>query len=100
MGPLFSIVLIAVTAGIIFCVVALLFRLFVPSNPAAFCAFGFIIGAGFSAALCVGLIALTMGAGFELTGWQPLAYLSTLATSALLGGIAVSWQVARRLRFR
>jgi hypothetical protein len=100
MGPLFSIAVMAIAAGTIFCIVAVVFRLFVSSNLAVPCAFGFVIGAGFSAALCVGLLALTMGAGAKLTGWQPLAYLSTLTTSAVLGGAMLSWQVARRLRSR
>lgn len=100
MGPLFSKILIAIIAGIIFFIVAFLFRLFVSSRIAIPCAFGFVIGAGFSTALCVGLLALIMGAGVELTGWQPLAYLGTLAACALLGGTSLSWQVARRLRFQ
>jgi hypothetical protein len=100
MGPLISIVLIAITAGAIFFLAAVFFRVFVSPGLAILCGFGFVIGAGLSAALCVGLLALTMGAGAKLTGWQPLAYFGTLATSALLGGITLSWQVARRLRSR
>lgn len=100
MGPLFSLVLIAIAAGAIFCIVAVFFRLFVSSNLAVPGALVFVIGAGFSMALCVGFLALTMGAGAELTGWQPLAYLGTLAASALLGGTLLSWQVIRKLRLR
>jgi len=100
MGPLFSIAVMAITAGTIFCIVAVVFRLFVSSNLAVPCAFGFVIGAGLSAALCVGLLALTLGAGVELTGLQPLAYLCSLAISAVLGGAILSWQVARRFRCR
>jgi hypothetical protein len=100
MGPLLSLFLIVITASTIFSIVAVLFRLFVSSNLAVPCAFGFVIGAGISTVLCVGLLALIVGTGVELTGWEPLAYLCTLAASALLGGASVSWKIARRLRFR
>jgi hypothetical protein len=100
MGPLFSIAVIAIAAGTIFCIVAVVFRLFVSSSLAVPCAFGFVVGAGLSATLCVALLALTMGVGVELTGLQPLTYLCTLAISAVLGGAILSWQVARRHRFR
>lgn len=100
MGPLFSIAVIAIAAGTIFCIAAVVFKLFVSSNLTVLCAFGFVIGAVLSAPLCVGLLALTMGAGVKLTGLQPLAYLCSLVTSAVLGGAILSWQVARRLRSR
>lgn len=100
MGPLFSIALMAIAAGTVFCIVAVAFRLFVSSRLAIPCAFGFVIGAGLSATLCAGLLALTMGVGVELTGLQPLMYLCTLATSAALGGAILTWQVFRRLRSR
>lgn len=100
MGPLFSIAVMAIAAGMIFCIAAAVFRLFVSTSLAVRCAFSFVIGAGFATALCVGLLALTMGAGVQLTGLQPLAYLGALATSAVLGGAIVSWQVARRFPSR
>ena len=90
----------AVAAGIVFSVVALVFRLFLPASVAARCAIGFVIGAGAGAALAGGLLALTMGTGTLQTGAEVLAYLATLAVSAVLGGTALSWQLARRFRTR
>lgn len=100
MGPLFSIAMMTIAASAIFCIVTVVLRLYVSSNLAILYALGFVIGAGFTGALCVGLLALTMGVGVNLTGLQPLAYLGTLATSAGLGGAVLSWQVARRFRSR
>lgn len=95
MGPLFAMALMAIAAGSAACIVAVAFRLFVPTRVAVRCAVGFVTGAGCGAALYVGLFALTMGVGAKLTGLQPLAYLAALAVCAALGGAVVSWQVAR-----
>jgi hypothetical protein len=90
----------AIVAGIVFSVVFLVFRLFLPTSVAVRCAIGFVMGAGAGAGLAGGLLALTMGTGTLQTGAEVLAYLATLAASAVLGGAVLSWQFARRFRSR
>jgi hypothetical protein len=98
MGPLFSTALMAIAAGIVFIVVALVFRLFLPSIVAIRCAIGFVIGSGAGTALSVGLLALMLEVDALQTRSELLAYLTTVAVSAALGGSALSWQFARRFR--
>ena len=49
MGPLFSVAVMTITAGTIFFIITVVFRLFLSSNLAVPCAFCFVIRAGLSA---------------------------------------------------
>ena len=100
MGPLFSMVLMVIAAGIAFSIAALVFSVFLPLNGAIRCAIGFVIGAGAGGALAVVVLALVIGVGAELIGLQAPAYLAALAFSAVLGGAALSWFIARKLPAR
>lgn len=100
MGPLFSMALMAIAAGIVFSVVVLVLRVLLSASVAVSAAIGFVIGAGTGAALAIGLFALTMGAGTLQSGTAVLISLATLAVSGILGGTALSWQVVRRFRTR
>jgi hypothetical protein len=99
MGPLFSMVLMVIAAGIAFSIAALVFIVFLPLNGAIRCAIGFAVGAGAGGALTGVLLALALGVEAELTGLQVPAYLATLALNAVLGGAALSWFIARKLPF-
>ena len=100
MGPLFSILIMGIAAGIAFSIAALVFRVFLPLNSAIRCAIGFVVGAGAGGALAVVLLALAIGAGAKLTGLQIPAYLATLALCAVLGGAVLSWFIARKIPAR
>jgi hypothetical protein len=98
MGPLFSMALMVIAAGAAFSIAALIFRVFLPMNAAMYCAIGFVVGASAGGALAVVLLAFAIGLGAKLTGSQVPAYLATLALSAVLGGAALSWLMARKFR--
>jgi hypothetical protein len=101
MGPLFSAILVTLASGVLFSVTFIVFRFFLSTSIAVRGAFGFVIGAGVSAALAVGLLAMVIGVGTKLvTTLQVIAYLSTVAISAVLGGAVLSRQLVRKFRAR
>jgi len=96
MGPLFSMIVMAIAVMLVFSVVAFVFRLFLPGSAAIRCAIGFVIGAGAGGVLALGLLALAIGVGHKLSGSEILTYLTALALSAILGGAVLAWYVAVR----
>lgn len=76
----------AITAGTIFHIVAIFFRLFASTNPTLRCPLGFAIGAASAVALCIELLASKMRTGAKLTGLRLLTYLLAVSTSTVLGG--------------
>jgi hypothetical protein len=99
MGPLFSLILIAIVSATIFMVVFFAFRMFMPSTDAFRRACGFVVGIGAGAGLSVGLLALVIGGGASLaTKVEVFAYLATVATAAIAGGAFLSYLVARKFR--
>jgi hypothetical protein len=87
-------------AGIVLGVVALVFRLFLPVSVAVRYVVDFVIGAGAGAVLAIGILAMTMGTGTLQTGSMVLARLGIITVSAVHGGTALSWHLARRFRYR
>lgn len=99
MGPLLSLILIAIASAAFFMLVFIAFRVFVPTTDALRRSCGFFVGTGAGAALSVGLIALVSGAGALLvTKLQVIAYLATVAIAAIAGGAVFSYLVAQRFR--
>lgn len=99
MGPLFSLVLIAIASAVLFGVVFLALRMFLCTTDALRRAGGFVIGMGAGAALSVGLLALAIGAGVTLTTTTQVdAYLAAVAVGALAGGAALSYLVTWKFR--
>jgi hypothetical protein len=87
----------AVAASVGFVFTSLIFRLFLSPPVAIRCAFGFVAGGGAGAALSLGMLALLFGAGTTLTsGFQVIAYLSTVAIGGLIGASALCWLLMQR----
>lgn len=97
MGPVFSLMLIAIGSVALFMIVFFVFRVILSVTHALRLAFSFVVGAGAGAALFVGLFALAIGAGTTLaTERQVVAYLATVAFGAVAGGATLSYCVARK----
>lgn len=99
MGPLFSLILIAIASSALFAVVFAALKIFVPTIDALRRAGGFVVGMASGAVMAVGLLALAFGTGASLTTkTQVFAYLATVASGALAGGAALSYFVSRKFR--
>jgi hypothetical protein len=99
MGPLFSLILIAMASAALFGVVFLVLKMFLRTTDALRRAGGFVIGTGIGATLSAGALALAMGTDVTLTTTtQVYAYLSAVALGALAGGTALSCFVAWKFR--
>lgn len=99
MGPLFSLMVIAIALAALFAVVFLVLLMFLRTADAFRRAGGFVIGTGIGVMLTGGVLALAMGTDVTLTSTkQVITYLFALALGALVGGTAVSSLVARKFR--
>jgi len=99
MGPLFSLMLIAMASTALFAVVFIVLRMFLRTADALRRAVGFVVGTGIGATLSGGVLALAMGTDATLTSTtQVTVYLSAISLGALIGGTAVSSLVARKFR--
>lgn len=99
MGPLFSLMLIAMASAALFAVVFLVLRRFLRTADALRRAGGFVMGTGIGVTLSGGVLALALGTDASLTSTtQVTVYLFAIALGALVGGIAVSYLVARKFR--
>ena len=99
MGPLFSLILIAVASAALFGVVFLVLKMFLRTTDSLRRAGGFVIGTGIGAILSAGVLALAMGTdGTLATTTHVYAYLSAVALGALAGGTALSCFVAWKFR--
>ena len=97
MGPLFSLMLIAMASTTLSAAVFLVLRMFLRTADALQRAGGFVIGTGIGATLSGGVLALAMGTDATLTSTtQVIAYLSVIALGALVGGTTASYLVARK----
>lgn len=95
MGPLFSLILIAMASAALFGIVFLVLKMFLHTADALRRASGFVIGTGIGATLSAGILALAMETDVTLaTTTEVYAYLSAVAFGALTGGIALSYLVA------
>lgn len=97
MGPLFSLILIAMASAALFVAMFLVLRIFLCTADALRRTGGFVMGSGIGATLSGGVFALAMGTDVTLTSTiHVIAYLSAIALCAVVGGIAVSYFVARK----
>lgn len=99
MGPLFSLILIAIASVAMFGMVFLALRMFLHTTDALRRAGGFVIGMGVGAVSSVGLLALVIGTGATLTTETQIdAYLAAVALGAIAGGTALCYFVAWKFR--
>lgn len=99
MGPLFSLILIAMASAGLFGVVFIVLKMFLRTTDALRRAGGFVIGTGIGATLSAEVLALAMENDVTLTTTtQVYAYLSAVALSALAVGTALSRLAAWKFR--